>query len=396
MKIRVYSGFTKKPNSFKVPSTTPTEIDGEIKGDFSPYAPVVRFSDSVYPSTAYPSPTYCYIPKFGRYYFMSFAFVDGNWQASLTCDVLASFRAAVLATTQFVKRSASAYNSYLIDSAYTPSTNVETAIASASQTDVWGAGYDAGTYVLGVVAPSTLDKLANIGAVRYYAMSQAGFSALMYALLTSPNWLNISASEISEDLQKALINPAQYIVSALWLPIDATTFIGNASDFPTGDVTNTIKLGWWDFNIGGNCRLLHNPISQYDSWSRWLIINYGLHPDTNTYGAWVNVSPYSKITLDFPPFGCIDLDTTDLNPSVHKISIHMFVQAYSGEAFAYVFNGDKEHYPLTTQLIATLRANVGVQLPTGQIRLNVANWKNAAGLGAVVGGAELVDILKGD
>lgn len=395
MKIQVYSGFTKKPNSFKVPSTTPLEIDGEIKGDFSPYAPVVRFSDTVYPSTAYPSPTYCYIPKFSRYYFMSFAFVDGNWQASLTCDVLASFRASVLATTQYVKRSASAFNSYLIDSAYTPTTNTQTALAAVTQENVWGAGYESGVYVIGVVAPSPLAQLKNVGAVRYYAMNQIGFSALMYALLNSPNWLNISASEISQDLQKALINPAQYIVSALWLPIDAATFIGSSSDFPD-DVGQVIKLGWWDFNIGTNCRLLHQPTSEYDSWSRWLIIDYGLHPQSSTFGNWVNVSPYTKITLDFPPFGCIDLDTTDLNTAVHKISIHMFVQAYSGEAFAFVYNGDKEHYPSTTQLIATLRANVGVQLPTGQIRMNVANWKNAAGLGAVVGGAELVDILKGD
>ena len=394
MIIRVYGFFQKKINSFKVPAETAyRDVEGELKGDFSPYAPVVRFSNTVYPATQFPTAKYCYIGTFSRYYFMSFAFVDGAWEASLTCDVLASSRNAVLSTSQYVKRSQSSYNTYIIDGAYTPTTNVQTAIASVTQQQVWGAGYETGTYVIGVVAPSPLDGLKNVGAVRYYAMTQTGFSALMYALLSSPNWLNIDATEISANLQKALINPAQYIVSAIWLPIDAAEFIGSASDFP-GDVGSVIKFGWWDFDIGVNCRLLHQPCSIYDSWSKWLVIDYGTHPQESTFGNWVNVSPYSKITLDFPPFGCIDLDTTDLNSAVHKISIHVFVQAYTGEATAYIFNGDKENYPATTFLIATLRGNVGVQLPTGQIRMDVANWKNAAALGAVVGGEELVNILK--
>lgn len=394
LKIRVYRLFSKAPNSFKVPTGLYSEIDGELKGDFSPYAPVIRFSEITYSPTVFPDGKYCYIPKFSRYYFMSFAFVSGAWEASLTCDVLASFKSTVLATTQYVLRSASAYNQYLIDSACTPTTNVETALAATTQSAVWGATYETGTYVLGVVAPSPLNQLRNIGAVRYYAMTQVGFSALMYALLNSPNWMGIQTSEISAELQKALINPAQYIVSAVWLPIDAASFIGTTTEYGS-DITQTIKLGWWDFNIGVNCRLLHEPVGEHDMYSKWLVIDYGLHPDTNDFGVWVNVSPYSKITLEFPPFGCIDLDTTDLNPAVHKISIHVFLHAQTGDAAAYIFNGDKENYPLTTYLIAVVRGNVGVQLPVGQVAMNVANWKNAAALGAVVGGEELVNILKG-
>lgn len=391
--VRFFHGFSKKPNSFKVPSgtTTYTDVDGEIKGDFSPYAPVIRFSNSVFSPSVVPSITYCYIAKFSRYYFVEWAMVSGCWEGSLTCDVLGSFRTPALASSQYVARSASAFNSYLIDSACTPTTNVQTALAAVTQAQVWGADYESGTYVIGVVAPSAGK---NTGAVVYYAMSQLGFSALMYALLISPNWMQIDPSEISYDLQKALINPAQYIVSAVWLPIDAATFIGTSTEYGA-DITSTIKFGWWDFNLGVNCRILHQPTTEYDSYSKWLVIDYGLHPETALYGNWVNVSPYTKITLDFPPFGCIDLDTTDLNPTVHKISIHVFVHAYNGDATAYIFNGDKETYPNTTFLIGSLRANIGVQLPVGQIRMNIGNWQNAAALAAATGAEELVNVITG-
>ena len=393
MTIAFFPGFTKKPNSTATPAQSATIVTktGEIKGNFSPYAPVVRFN--TIPVATIPEYVYCYIEAFKRFYFVEWAFVNGFWEASLTCDVLGTFREQILSSTQFVERSASAYNQYIIDGAGVPTTNTQTALAGVMQADIWGANYAQGTYVVGVVAGGELSDLQkNVGANRYYAMSQIGFGALMYALLHSPAWLDIDTSEISENLQKALINPAQYIVSAVWLPIYATEFIGTAQEYP-GDITQVINLGWWSFNLGTNMRILHQPTAESDSWSKWLVVDYGLHPDTATYGAWVNTSPYTRITLDFPPFGCIDLDTTDLNPTVHKLSVHVFLHSYTGDATAYIFNGDKENYPNTTFLIGTMRGNVGVQIPVGQISVNVGNFKNAVVAGAVTGAAELANAV---
>ena len=397
MNVTFYKGFAKRPNSFKVPVNWPEadtlSVDGEIKGDFSPLAPVIRFSASSFPADVMPTPVYCSIASFSRYYFASWAFVSGFWEASLTCDTLASFRAQILDTSQYVERSASRVNPNIIDGEYAPTVAIIRAHAELTQEEVWGAGYAAGTYVVGVVSPSDLSLMSNVGAVRYYAMSQLGFSALMYSLLSSPNWMQIDASEISQELQKALINPAQYIVSAFWLPIPSATFIGTPGDFQDGSVVTSIKLGWWNFNIGVNARILYNPTGIYDSWSRWVTFSYIKHPQTSIFGDWINVSPYAKYTLDFPPFGCVDLDTTDLKDSDGKLSIHVFVQAYTGDATAYIFDGDAETYPTQSPLIGTLHANLGVQLPTGQIRMNLSDWKNAVTLGAVVGGEELVNIL---
>lgn len=399
MQVKFFPTFHKKPNSTAVPAAAAVAvpIDGEIKGDFSPLAPVITFR-SIDPQTN-PAYTYCYIPSFKRYYFCSWAFVSGQWQAAMTCDVLGSFRNQILASSQFVARSESLPDTRIIDGLCQPKATIDWATAYLTQAQIWGADYDEGTYVVGIVGNSvgigTGNVSRNTGATIYYAMSKTGFTALMYAMLRSPNWMQIDTDEISENLQKALINPAQYIVSAVWLPINAATFIGTSSDVPTGaDITQVIRLGWWDFNLQTNCRILHRPTSIYDSYSRWVVINYSQHPEAATYGSWVNLAPYTKVTLDFAPFGTIDLDTTDLIAYPGVLSLHIFVHAYTGDATCYVFAGNGQ--TANSQMIASLRANIGVQLPVGQIAVDVGKFQSAAALGLATGAAELVDILGGE
>lgn len=393
MQVKFYPTFHKKPNSTAVPGTgvTAVPLDGEIKGDFSPLAPVITFR-SIDP-TENPEYTYCYIATFKRYYFCTWAFVSGQWQASMTCDALGSLRGQILASNQFVVRSESLPDGRIIDGMCQPKAVLNWATAYLTQAQIWGADYEDGTYVVGIVGNSAGK---NTGAVVYYAMSKLGFSALMFAMLRSPDWMQIDTDEISENLQKALINPAQYIVSAVWLPISATTFIGTSSDDPTGpDVTQTVRLGWWEFNLQVNCRILHRPTSIYDSYSRWVVINYARHPEESTYGSWVNLAPYTKVTLDFAPFGTIDLDTTDLIAFPGILSMHIFVHAYTGDATCFVFAGDGRNAQ-QSQMIASLRANIGVPLPIGQIAVDVGKFQSAATLGLATGAAEIVDILGGE
>lgn len=390
MQVKFYNTFEKVPNSTKIPGSdfNPFLIpvyDGEIKGDFTPFAPVIRFASIA--QTTVPAYFYAYIAKFSRYYFVTWAWVDGAWEGSFKCDVLGSFRAQILASSQYVERSASNQNEYLIDGAYTPTVNTTTGIGTASQADIWGSNYEDGTYVVGIVANGMGN---NIGAVVYYAMSQTAFSVMMMVLLNSPNWLNISTSELSEDLQKALINPAQYIVSCVWLPISSDTFVADT------DLTTTVRFGWWTFNLQMNVRVLHNPTSALDSFSRWWSISYNRHPQSSTYGTWVNMAPYAKYTLEFPPFGCIDLDTTDLLNSANKLCCHVFVHAYNGDAICYMFAGDAINNPSSAKYIGSMRGNIGVQIPVGQIRMDLTSYHNAAALGAAVGAEELTNILTGE
>lgn len=388
MQITFYEQFMKQADSFKVPPANYNPLlmpvyDGEIKGDFSPLAPVVRFK--TIPATEQPKCTYCYIGEFRRYYFMSWAFVSGFWEASLTCDVLGSFRTEVLSTQQYVKRSASKFNHMVSDAANYPSiSNHGGSIASAPQSSIWGVGFEQGTIVLGVVNSTD----SNIGACTYYAMTYLAFKALMLALLNSPNWMEIDTSEISAELQKALINPAQYITSCVWLPIASSSFVNSGE---AADRVTTIKFGWWEFNLQTTVRKLHDPFGQYDSWSRTIIIELSKHPQA-ARGDWLNLAPYTRYTLDIPPFGTIDLDTTDL-VEVNHISLRIFIQSYTGDALLYVYSGNYATDPNNARIIMSLSGSVGIPLPVGQIRMDANKFKSAVIGGAAVG---IADYLGGD
>ena len=305
---------------------------------------------------------------------------SGFWEASLTCDILGSFRMEVLATTQYVKRSASNKNLAVSDAANYPSiTTHGGSIAYVQQEDLWGVQFYEGTVVISVVNNST----QNIGANTYYAMSYTSFRALMFALLNSPNWMQIETSEISAELQKALINPAQYITSAVWLPINSEEFVNGG---PVADVTTIIDFGWWRFNLQSNIRILHAPFGQTDSWSRTIIFTLADHPQY-TRGHYLNLAPYTKRTLEFQPFGCIDLDTTDLVLN-DKLTCRVFIQSYTGDAFLYVYTGDYSQTQENARLIASLQGCVGIPLPVGQIRIDASKFKSAVIGGAAVGIAD--------
>lgn len=389
MQIRFFEQFMKQADSFKIPPSDYPGLlkpiyEGEIKGDFSPLAPVVRFRSI--PATEQPKCTYCYIEEFRRYYFMSWAFVSGFWEASLTCDVLGSFRTEVLATQQYVKRSASEKNVRISDSNYPTIVQQRRSIVNATQADIWGVNFYNGTVVISVVNCST----KNIGANTYYAMTYEAFNGLMYALLNSPNWLNIDTSEISADLQKALINPAQYITSCVWLPINSAAFVnGGAAE----DRTTIIRFGWWEFNLERTIRILHTPFGQDDSWSRSVVIQFDNHPQLSEFGNWLNLSPYTRRTLEFPPFGCFDLDTTDLI-GVNEITCRVFVHSYTGDATLYVFAGNYLTDPANSRLITSLTGSVGIPLPVGQIRIDASKVKSAIIGGAAVGVADYLGGLE--
>lgn len=383
MRIVFFEQFMKQADSFRIPAANYPGLlkpvyDGEIKGDFSPLAPVVRFKSI--PATEQPKATYCYIEAFRRYYFMSWAFVSGFWEASLTCDVLGSFRTEILASEQYVKRSASEKNVRIVDSNYPTIVQQRRSIVDATQANIWGVNFQNGTVVVSVVNCSA----KNIGANTYYAMTYESFNALMYALLNSPNWMQIDTSEISAELQKALINPAQYITGAVWLPINSAAFVngGNAEDR-----TTIIRFGWWEFNLQSTIRILHTPFGEDDSWSRSVVIQFDNHPQMSEFGNWLNLSPYTRRTLEFPPFGCFDLDTTDLI-GVNEITCRVFVHSYTGDATLYVFAGNYLTDLANSRLITSLTGSVGIHLPVGQIRMDVSNFKSALIPSAVISAAD--------
>ena len=385
--------FAKRKNSTLRPDITqPGYYEGDIKEDFNPvsFEMVFDFGNG---NSSVPDYNYAYIQDFGRYYYITeWLFISGLWRAAMTVDVLATYKTEILASRQYITRAAQgSVAPGIIDTAYTTIGGAHLLETSITPTAFWGSGYDGGVVVIGTIGNSG----KNVGAVTYYAMGTGGFRNLMTALLDDISWANISVSEISEELQKALIDPAQYIVSAIWLPINATDFVVN-SGAPASDVTSDIALGWWTFSIasGGNmARVLHNPLTAFwDIPRRKHYIEIPKHDQIPALGTrperpWLQLAPYSRYTLTFLPFGSFDLDTTDLYGKSY-VGIEVNIHSYTGDATLTISVANDDQ-GTGEQVLTVLNANCGVPLPVGQIALNMGNLDSALQSVAIMGATEI-------
>lgn len=391
MAVTVYLfNFNKKKNSTAQPTlSSGTQLSGEVKEDFTPVAPVITFNLSN-PNTV-PTYNYAYCADFNnRYYFITnWLYVKGLWRATFACDVLATYKSEILASRQYVARSKSLNSGKLIDASYPTLANSVRQTQSYPQTSLWGTDFEDGTFVLGIVNQSGY----NIGAVTYYAFAYTGFRLFMAMLLSGISWANISTSEISEELQKALINPTQYIVSCVWLPINGFDFVVR---YDTGtenlryDVTNIIHLGWWSFSLtGGNvARILHQPTRIADDYVvRTFTFNIPKHSQQSQFGVWLNLAPYSKHVLYFLPFGVFELDSYDICNAT-SITLEVIMHAFNGDATLRVFVDDP-NFPGTLHMILQTSAQVGINIPIGQIALDAGNLESGLIAGAAAGVAEV-------
>lgn len=79
-------------------------------------APVLRIASSSNLSGY----NYCYIERYGRYYFINKIDTtpDGMWVIHCRCDVLMSYKSQIKALTGTLERSETVFNGYLNDSEY--------------------------------------------------------------------------------------------------------------------------------------------------------------------------------------------------------------------------------------------------------------------------------------
>lgn len=363
--------FEKRVNSTKRPDMADAAtFSGEIKEDFSPVAPQVTFS---FPDpTKMPRYNYAFINEFSRYYHITdWLFIGGLWRATMVCDALATYKEQILLTNQFVTRAANRKNPSIMDASYATTTEVIREEKKIDMFNLWGISTtDDGTIVAGVVNSSG----QNIGAVTYYALPYGTFRNLMYRMLSDIAWIGIPVAELSEELQKALINPTQYIVSCVWLPINY--------DFFSETPQSSLKLGWWEFALSGTCKILSHPLQDIDTIQ--FDIQLPKHPFAADRGTWLNLSPYSRYTFTWLPFGSFELDSTEL-ANVSKITITIHYHFYNGDATLYI--GRDANQPFLT-----VNSNIGVQIPVGQIATRLDNFDQALKAAAAVGASEISSI----
>lgn len=291
--------FAKQKNSTKRPSGGHS-FSIFLKDPCSVTNPTILLSTST--PVSY---NYCYIPLFDRYYWVSDWVSDHNmWQASLSVDVLASWRDTIRSSSQYVLRSASEWDGYIIDPFYPGTLKKSYAEHNFATTEKC---FDSAnfTYIIGVVNGEP--NVPRLGGVTYYALTGQQLQDLMNALLGDASYLGDNGTfpilfGITKEVMQALVNPMQYIVDSYMLPwsVPYTT-------------PSDLKVGWYTLpGFGSNIATLQLTNQVYRNTFFTLDYTLPYHPQFTTRGAYMKGEPFTHITLYAGIFGEIQLDSTML------------------------------------------------------------------------------------
>ena len=312
MKIKLCR-FSKRQNSTKKPSGTGseawTEFDCWLKNPTSVVDPVVvmEYNDK----TQYYNYNYAYIQAFdNRYYFISDIVSVGNtWELSLTTDILATYKTQIGDSSMYVLRAAAAYDGDLVDDYYPIGVTHTNSVTLADNPLVANgsnayANVNNGCFILGIVgATGSLTSDSVYGSITYYAMQRSSLMILVHMLLDNNILENagLSTSDMQIELQKAIIDPMQFIKSCIWVPVSYT------------DVSSAVEVGQL-YAFGIEFQDQYFKCKQVVANPPHVVFNTSIsipkHPLAATRGVYMNCEPFSRYQLLYPPFGIFDLDTT--------------------------------------------------------------------------------------
>ena len=371
-------GYGKKENSTKYPSTTPLKTYSNVllKDNCSIVNPALKINESML--TSVHDWNYCYIPDFRRYYYVTdWIWQNGLWLCELQVDVLASFKLEIGLQSFYILRSYqdssgnNLFNGDIVDSTY-PCTAGSATYTNSNVTNPFAGLYtdQLGVYIVGIVNK-------NASGVEYYCFYGSAFTEFCSKLFNySTGWVNINPTEISEDLQKALINPFQYVVSAFYLPVSKSWFINNS----IGTTTNTVAFGWWTIStVNTNRKLKAGTLYQFTT-----SLTIPKHPSASTRGAYLNLNPYSIYTLRYYPFGTLDIDSEAIC-NWNTLDLYTDVDICTGKALLTIAVAGKNNP------IRSMETNISVPIPTASVNVDYMNLGNKST--AIIAGASAVGQL---
>ena len=369
--------FTKRENSTKQPTTgTGHDITCNLKEECSFMMPVLLVSPSIVSGTFSPNVyNYAYIPYWQRYYFITdWNYLNGVWEATLSVDVMASFKTEIGSTSSYIIRSSSNYNGDIIDGFY-PTTSVSSTTKQQFAYDfIYQTSVSEGCFIVGFI--NNLSD-AQFGAVTYYALTLSELTAVLTFLFSGNVYQTSNIMEIGEGLWKSIFNPFQYVVSCMWVPWAASTM---------SDTTSTVTVGYWNTSITGHiAKTLVKTFGYYSG------LPITLHPQWSTRGFYLNKAPYSRYTLYFPPFGTIPIDSSFIKHEYEESGHgHNYLHGYiycdciTGVADLYLSITDGYGSSADGYMYCGVRsAQIGVPVQLAQVTSDY--------MGAIIGGAQTLE-----
>lgn len=360
MNVTFYKNVTKLVMSTALPAVDGTTISCDIYGDWDVKAPVLVLSKRAYDQEY----NYAYIPDFGRYYYiMGWAFRRGHYYASLAVDVCTSYREQIFAQSAYVTRSASQWDGSITDAYYPNNSTPQTAKIFLNQ-DGLVATFPSGTIVLGVIGGGPL----SFNGILYYILTPEKASELFTAIMSDLPASVVESGDlgVSDNLAKMLYNPAQYIVSAMWVPIDYSTF-ANATSVKEQE----IYCGYFATGVTG-AAALSTPRC------RLQLLDDATPPPHPQHerGTFLGAQPYSRAVLSFVGFP--DIEITHNLSQVSDINAYLTIDGITGAAeieLTYMLATDTGR----TLIISNTISQLGVPLSLSQVSATFDGTINTIG-----------------
>lgn len=365
--------FNKRLNSTKVPDALVlgNPYSCKLKSPCTVLQPTIILELNLVQQAALQTKNYAYIPQWNRYYkITNWNFNGALVEASLKCDVLASFKSDITASTQYILRAYSNYDGYIKDTKYPIKTGSPTIVCNNAsgiglfrpnplQPPTIAGEQLTGCFVIGVISSDA----SITGCVSYYVLSDAQLAEYMGQLFTLSTQWGTTGQDLADGLKKAITDPMQYVVSCIWLPYIVPDFtsrglVTQVSNIPTGYDNITVTQYAYRFTAGINVQFT-NVIG----------CTVPTHPQAASRGQYMNREPFTRYYLSFYPFcPLIELDGMRMDTSLYLVYT---IDLRTGKGIlnicSRVYGTDYTNWqPEVIQ--RSLEAQVGVQIPLAAIR----------------------------
>lgn len=330
MDMYYWTGFSKRENSTKKPSDTGNKVEILLKEDTSIDAP------SIILTGAPMNIDYCYIPDFGKYYFVGSPIIMANdlTQYDLVEDTLATHKTEIGNTVAQIAFSSSNYDIWKVDTRLAAKTTKTITVSS----DAPGAFDSTGCYIVSVVNIASASS-----AVAYYAMDQANLQALLTEVCTDSN-LQSSIQNYCSDAFDALL-------SCVWIPFSKDEIPGS---------NQTVLIGN-DILTGVSGKLISNPPVKATSVT--LSIPW-------TYNDFRRNAPYSSLSAWIPGYGYIDLNVNDLVKET-SLKFDFKVDCMTGDCCCQIIDS------VQGTIYQSVSYNIGITIPLSRYTMDVGGIINA-------------------
>lgn len=329
MNVSFYT-VSKPENSTQTPSGDPLAVLSPVTvlDSFDVLSPSLPFRITGNPEAW----NYCYIDDFRRWYWCRWEYHQPLWHCICVVDPLASWKASIGGLTEYVLRSASAYDLSIVDNMYPLTDNTEVYQRPGTE-NLWEP--ENSVYIVGIVGS---------GATQYYGFTHGGLDYFLRYILSDTYAMDVLGSlkvAMHPEL-KVQLRPLQYISSIVRIP-----------KLHIGPEVESIKVGEVDV-----------PVPAWDISPGTIVLqflwNTRDHPQVSR-GRWLN-STATEYTAYIPGFGIISLDN-DICGKASAVDGHLLVDLPTGHATLTI----SAHTGDDIVIMSQLSGQIGIPYQIGQV-----------------------------